>query len=84
MKTIYAICTIEYAYPEEKDDPYLSHIYAGKIYDYTTDLESAIFVGLHLLSDLVHRVHVKEVLGDVKAIIKRDGDITSPEVFVRI
>ena len=76
----YVILTMQYS----KSLP--EYFYTSYVYDYTNDLESAIFIGLHLLGDDIDRVHVKEnmCLGDVKAVIMKHGPVTSPEVLVRI
>ena len=79
----YAIYPISHAYPDCQNKEGLREVYSSYVYDYTNDLESAIFISKYLLSKKVYRVHVKDLF-DIKAIILRDGNVTSPEVLVRI
>ncbi len=58
---------------------------AALIYDKTNDLETAIFFGKLIINKYwVDTVHVKDVDGEIRAVIRKDGHINSPEVFVRI
>jgi hypothetical protein len=78
----YSIWPISPSFP---DQPYLAYMFSSEVYGCTDDLESAIFIGKHLLSHTVYRVHIVETFTNkYAAIILREGNVTSPEILVRL